>query len=127
MRKQHAIHNEELCEMLLTNGKYNDWVVTTAFYSSLHLVYHEIFPLTVSGITYTTFDQYYSRNNPYNQSKHKVTIYLVGRHLSRASAAYRWLYDACMTARYNNYSVQLNKATAAKSRLEIIKAECPKP
>lgn len=46
MRKQHAIHNEEACDFLLSSNKFNDWVITTAFYSALHFVQHEIFPLT---------------------------------------------------------------------------------
>ena len=61
MKKQHAIHNEEVCDFLLTSKKFNDWVVTTAFYSSLHFVQFELFPLTDDGQKYTDFNIYFSK------------------------------------------------------------------
>ncbi len=124
MKKQHAIHNEEACNFLLTSKKFNDWVVTTAFYSSLHYVQYELFPLTDNGQKYTDFNVYYGkvlqRKNK-KLSKHSATIELVKTNLSACSSYYRWLHDACMSARYNNYNVSESKAKTANDYLVELK------
>lgn len=38
MSKEHEQHNEELCDFLIADGKFTDWIVTTSFYSALHYV-----------------------------------------------------------------------------------------
>lgn len=40
----HGQHNEEVCDLLLLQKKYPDWVITTAFYAALHFVSYKIFP-----------------------------------------------------------------------------------
>ena len=40
----HAKHNEEACRELLRTGKFNDWVITTAYYSAIYYVTYELFP-----------------------------------------------------------------------------------
>ncbi|MBT1689113.1 hypothetical protein [Dawidia soli] len=129
MRKQHALHNESLCDHLLINGNYNDWVVTSAFYSALHFVYHELFPLVVANTTYLSFDDYYhteiiGKNK--RESKHRVTVDLVYYHLAPCYFAYKALFDMCMFARYNNYRTTPRKAKVAKSHLDVVKRQCPK-
>lgn len=129
MKKQHAIHNEEVCDFLLTSKKFNDWVVTTAFYSSLHFVQHELFPLTDNGQKYTDFNIYFSKvlkKRNKKLSKHAATIDLVKTNLPMCSAYYRWLHDACMSARYNNYNVSEAKATTAKKHLLDLKKKLKK-
>ena len=42
------------------------------------------------------------------------------------SAYYRWLHDACMSARYNNYNVSEIKATTAKKYLIELKKNLKK-
>lgn len=104
MKKKHAVHNEEVCDFLLASKKYNDWVVTTAFYSALHFVQYEMFPLTYKGIKYKDFNIYFAmvmKRNNRSLSKHKATIELVKRKLPSCVSHYRWLHDACMNARYN--------------------------
>lgn len=130
MRKEHALHNESLCEHLLKHGSYNDWVVTTAFYSALHFVYHQLFPLTLSGTTYLNFNDYYHaevKGKSMNLSKHAATVHLVSQELSPCYGAYKNLYDMCMFSRYNNYRVTPLKAKVAKSNLDIVKRNCQKP
>jgi hypothetical protein len=62
MPKSHSQHNFEACKFLLEDGKFLDWVVTTAFYSALHLVQEEIFPFRDDeGYEYSSFEQYYSK------------------------------------------------------------------
>jgi len=124
MRKQHAIHNEETCDFLLSSNKFNDWVVTTAFYSALHFVQHEIFPLTDDGKTYSDLNQFYDKvlkKKNKRLTKHNATIQLVNSKLSKCSPYYRWLHDACMTARYTNYNVSSNKAKQARDYLKLLR------
>jgi len=129
MKKLHAIHNEEACNYLLTSKKFNDWVVTTAFYSALHFVQHELFPLTDNGQKYTDFNVYFGKvlkKKNKNLNKHSATIELVKTNLPACSSYYRWLHDACMSARYNNYKVSESMATNAKSSLIELKKHLKK-
>lgn len=129
MRKAHALHNEDLCDHLLANGQYNDWVVTSAFYSALHFVYHQLFPLTIQGTIHPDFNAYYDseiKNKRVNLSKHAATVDLGSKELSACYGAYKGLYDMCMYSRYNNYRTTPHKARVAKSNLDMIKRNCVK-
>lgn len=125
MRKQHAIHNEDACDFLLSSNKFNDWVVTTAFYSALHFVQYELFPLTYNGKSYADLNVFYEkvlkRKNK-RLTKHIATIQLVNSKLPKCSPYYRWLHDACMTARYTNYIVSPRKAKYAREYLRILRS-----
>lgn len=130
MKKEHAEHNEKVCDLLIKDGGCHDWVVTTAFYSALHFVQHEIFPLDVKGKTYISFEKYYNehffgiKNKP---SKHTATINLVYSSLgSSPGFLYKWLHDTCRTARYNNYKVHPSIAQLAKDRLSSLKSDLKK-
>lgn len=117
MRKKHAIHNQEVCDFLLSTNRFNDWVITTAFYAGLHFVQHELFPLIDGNKTYADLNEYYGsvlKKQNKHLSKHFATIQLVNSKLPECSAYYRWLHDACMTARYNNYTVSDKKAKQAR-------------
>lgn len=126
MRKEHAEHNEKICDHLILTTGFNDWVITTAFYSALHFVQHKIFPLTAHSSTYPDLNNYVIYYNSKNKpiSKHSLTIKLVQQQLPAISKDYRWLFDTCMTARYQNYKIKNKKVTAAKRRLDAIKAQC---
>lgn len=128
MQKNHAIHNEAVCDLLLANGNFPDWVVTTSFYSALHYVQHEIFPITEQGITFQDLDSYYHhlKQNGKQKSKHRVTINLVNIHIKNAAPKYRWLYDSCMNARYTDYKISKTLATQARKYLTEIKQNLKK-
>lgn len=51
MAWQHGIHNKDACDSLISGNKYHDWIVTTAFYSSIHLIDTKLFPLIHKGRT----------------------------------------------------------------------------
>ena len=127
---EHALHNELLCDHLLEQGTYYDWVLTTAFYSALHFVNHQLFPFTYNGNSYANFDLYYdaeiiNKKGP-KMSKHAATIDLVSNHLIACYSPYKNLYDMCMTSRYNNYHVTKAKASKARSYLSAVKNCCSK-
>ena len=117
----HARHNEEACACLKECGHW-DWVVTTAFYASLHYVHYEIFPLD----SHDTLNGYYGAKYPRGRgpSKHAVISRLVKKHLSGATAAYNALKDAAFTSRYDNYQTTEAEAKAAISRLDLVKMCC---
>jgi hypothetical protein len=127
MRKDHALHNEKLCDELYKGGVYTDWVVTTAFYSALNFVKHQIFPLKIPSGTYNEFEDYYHRIEKKGVDKHTSLQGLVCRNLKGCSGAYRWLLEASKLSRYNNYQVTSDKAKKAYELLSAIKKACPKP
>ena len=125
MKKQHAEHNEKACDFLLESKLYFDWVVTTAFYSALHFVQHEIFPIEIDSKDYDSFDDYFASNTKgslKNISKHEATVNLVKLHIYSAYPSYKWLYDSCMSARYKNYNVSEQSAIKARERLTQLRA-----
>lgn len=127
MSKAHAKHNEDVCDFLVADGKFTDWIVTTSFYSALHYVQHEIFPLTESGTTYPHFNTYYNSVLKSRRiSKHEGTKQLVKTHIPTCFSYYRWLLDACMNARYSDYRVSPAKANLAKTNLDEIKKHLKK-
>ena len=130
MRKAHAEHNEELCALLLHDGRFNDWVVTTAFYSAVNFVKHQIFPFTDNTITFNDFDHYFSINRAKKKKRttlHRSLILLTHQQLPKCGNHYRWLHDQCQNARYNNYIVSDPIAKEAKKKLDHIKKNCNKP
>tara|TARA_R110002124_G_scaffold157576_3_gene324655 strand:- start:59 stop:457 length:399 start_codon:yes stop_codon:yes gene_type:complete len=123
MENSHSEHNKEACDYLFASGKFNDWVVTTAFYSALHFVHSEVFPLTTNEGTFKCFDSYFNflnKRGSNSLNKHTATIRLVEQHLKHASSQYRYLYDQCMSARYSNFKVSLLMANQAKITLESL-------
>jgi hypothetical protein len=130
--KQQATHNEKLCDHLIAhgqsnNGEFADWVITTAFYSAIHLVDHQIFPLQIDvQPQYANLAQYMTRLN-INRAKHEVRRDLVSRYIPKAYGAFSWLMDECHNARYNNYQVPPEYVQRARGCLDSIKKHCPRP
>jgi hypothetical protein len=88
MRKEHAKHNEELCDFLISVGKYNDWVITTAFYSAIHYVQSKIFPLRVGTVTYFNLNHYFSINKFNHRGRHGAMIDLTWQYLPAVAGEY---------------------------------------
>jgi hypothetical protein len=124
MRKAHGQHNLDLCNMLLADGEYNDWVVTTAFYSAVHFVEHALFPLIENGIEYTDFNEYWQNKPLQESSKHTCKKNLVRVYLTSVSTKYRELLDDCHNYRYNDYNVSDYNAKASKDKADLIKRAC---
>ncbi|MCE6988982.1 hypothetical protein [Dyadobacter sp. CY323] len=128
MSREHAEHNEKACDHLLTGPNeegvsFHDWVVTTAFYSAMHYVQHEIFPLQVGDNVYRSFNEYYLKNFKGSEkpSKHTAIAELVKIHIYNAYSAYKALIDSCHTARYTDYQTSEAVAVAARRRLSQVK------
>jgi len=126
MSIEQGVHNEALCEELAKSDKWNDWVITTAFYSALHFVESRIFPLKVKGITYESFDIYYPSRTDNSRSRHEARLRLVKERLNMAYIAYRFLYNNSGVARYNNYKISSALAEEARKKLAVVKSLCIK-
>jgi len=124
--RSQAQHNAKLCKLLLENGQFNDWVITSSFYSSLHFAESHLFPITVGGETFPNFDVYYNKKIRNTISKHKARRELIATQLSSCSSSYNWLQDNCFHARYNNYLVSPDFAKKAKEKLDQIISICDK-
>ena len=124
--RAHSAHNEQLCDLLWANGNFNDWVVTTAFYSAIHLVDHQIFPLTISvEPVFANFKQYLNRKSPL-EPPHRVRRDLVEKYLPSCIEPFDWLLNACHGARYNSYEVSKPIAEQARKKLDAIKKHSSK-
>jgi len=129
--KGHAAHNEAACDLLHSSGAFPDWVITTAFYSAMHLVYERLFPLETEDATYADFEGYYAQKYarkaaPDKPTKHDATVDLVKTHLPAVASNYRLLKDACHNARYRNYAVKPYEAAVARNQLQNIKERLSK-
>ncbi|TNF50613.1 MAG: hypothetical protein EP305_00015 [Bacteroidetes bacterium] len=123
----HAVHNESVCQDLAKNPDYKDWVITTAFYSSLHYLRHAIFPLKFNSskrgmkVTATSFNTYCLIEG-HEGKKHSVFKKLVDSECpNEIGVAYHRLLDASYTARYNQYKFSDKIANKAMGRLTAIK------
>lgn len=128
-RLNHALHNETVCDYLDLKPEFADWIITTAFYSSLHFVSHRIFPFEVPAIggkktTIHNIDEYSRYNNSKKLTKHELLKNLVGKNCSDIEADYSWLLDMSMNSRYQNYNHDIRVARKAKSLMGIIKKKC---
>lgn len=122
----HAEHNESTCDFLATaTDKHNDWIITTAFYSSMHYLRHKVFPLEIikstGKITVSSFEEYCTEKGIYGQ-KHKVMRKLIEDNCDLSIAStYNQMLDLSFTARYNKYKYGKKIARLAQKRLNAIK------
>lgn len=123
-KRLHGLHNNEACNLFIKSGdgRFNDWIVTTAFYSALHFVHHHMFPLSIFKRVYKNFDIYYNNEYPNSElPKHTVTKDLVNEYLQSISSKYNWLFKECYNARYRNYMIHDSIAKTAEEYLQEIK------
>lgn len=124
-RRDHALHNEKVCKFLYEENKYQDWVITTAFYSALHFVRYKIFPLQIDGYTYNNFDIYFARNRDVGLSQHQHLIDLSKRYLpKKLRGGFSRLFSNCMHARYNDYLMEQEDVETSIVYLEQLKSFC---
>ncbi len=129
-RLDHAKHNKAVCLFLKENTDFNDWIITTAFYSSVHFLRHKIFPFHSHyyKTKYETFDDYCA--DPVNRGENKHTLLqgIVEEKCSEeTSLNFRKLKDLCWNARYLNYKLTQGDVTRALAYLDQIESECTAP
>jgi len=125
---QQARHNEQACEFLQTDPRFKDWVITTAFYSTIYYSRHKIAPHAVNGsgkeIIYENFEELYQNFKRDNQNRHQFTVEWVSRNHRQVAAEFRFLFDSCNSARYINYTVSKTVMDDCVKALSKIKEYC---
>lgn len=123
-RLNHARNNEEASKALRSTGKFNDWVITTSFYSGLHYLNHYLFPMeaTKDGrtVVINTIEQYINHYGIF-KNKHKAMCDLAYGQVPEVSKHYNFLMDQCMQARYVKYKFDENLVKSVIKSLEKIK------
>ncbi len=122
-----AIHNRQVCNILFATGNASDWVLTTAFYSTIHFVYYELFPdkfdIRNRPASCGTFDEYYRMLNSH-ESKHSVTEDLVNEYLTEIGTSFSTLRKMCFNARYKFYQVTQDEITLVRECIDEIPEFC---
>jgi hypothetical protein len=105
MKREHGLHNKKLCDKLYLSEpvEFNDWVVTTAFYSSIHFLDHALFPCKYESQTFTNINEAHRRIKA--NSKHQTRAILIGKLMPKHKADYDFLISESQNARYSNYNV----------------------
>ena len=123
MNLNHAKHNEDLCRKLHNEKNFFDWILTIAFYSALHYSEHSLFPLQFGQRVYHSFDKYYQAFKMSNDNKHDARKRLIYSNIdASAGAAYSWLKDSSLKARYYDYKINELEADMAIRKLDVIKS-----
>jgi len=73
--REHGKHNKDVCDKLNLQDELecNDWVVTTAFYSSIHYLDHILFPFTnTNGATFQNINEAHRNLNQKTNTKREA-------------------------------------------------------
>lgn len=124
-KKSQAEHNEKACKHLHSSKEFHDWVITTAFYSSIHYIDGCLFPasyeMTNGKIKNCgSIDDYFSKNNQ-AETKHIIRMYLVEEFCIEIQAQFKWLMDNSSHLRYSDYKTTEEEANKAIEYLDEIK------
>ncbi|MES2389159.1 MAG: hypothetical protein V4543_14245 [Bacteroidota bacterium] len=129
----HALHNEKVCKYLDKKPEHSDWVITSAFYASLHFVSYLLFPLKVKAgenvTEYVSINAYYpvfNRTSIFKLSLHSLLCHLLEKNHQEIADDYALLLDYSKQSRYLNHQFDREVSNAAKRRLERIKEYCLK-
>jgi len=124
-KKEFGERNMNLSFKLLDEKQYLDWVVTTAFYSSIHFVEDFILPKKINGLECKNISDVKSAYNL--NGRHSARLKLVYDSLGVSiGAKYQWLDDNSRNSRYTTYKISTAQASKAKQYLEEIYNICYK-
>ena len=129
----HAKHNFDMCEKIIDINKkskdseFNDWVVTTAFYSGIHYIYAYCFKdkFEHNGKYYKDFDSYFEEvKGFFKGSRHRATCDLASERMPfTCASSIEFLFKEARSARYNNYKVSTKIAGDSHFKLLALKIE----
>lgn len=132
MSRKHAEHNKTACKFIKESKQFNDWVITTAYYSALHFMQSEFFPGKYENPangqmkSYDNFDKYHRDSS--DISKHGLLLQLVEENVDEKDVidGFTSLKELCWTARYSSYTFSENIANECYKNLELIDDYCCK-
>lgn len=125
----HGEHNEKACDLLSVNQGFPDWVITTAFYASLHFVTSKIFPFTYTVNTGTSLQfndiaAWQKFKNYGSNKRHELIKDLVGVHCGKIASEYEWLLNSSWNARYHSHAHPPEIVNRARTYMSRIKSHC---
>ena len=98
----HGAHNRDACDVLISGNKFFDWIVTTAFYSSIHYIDQKIFPYQIGTRWVRSTDE---ASKVLRLPKHQCREQIVNSSFPEITVPFKFLLSTCFTARYNNYNI----------------------
>lgn len=124
-KKKQAEHNEKACRYLHSSKVYHDWVITTAFYSSIHYIDACLFPNSYEMSNGNqknchSIDDYFLKNSQV-ETKHNIRMHLVEEYCTEIQSSFKWLKEHSSQLRYSNYIATLDEANKAIEYLDEIK------
>lgn len=130
MSLSHAEHNKLACKFIKDSKLFNDWVITTAYYSALHFMQSELFPSNYENPLngkikhYDNFDKYYRDSS--DISKHGLLLQLVEEYVDKEDVinGFTSLKELCWTARYSSYTFSEEIANECYENLKLISEYC---
>lgn len=130
MSQKHAKHNKKACKFIKESKLFNDWVITTAYYSALHFMQSELFPKNYENPSngsmkqYDNFDKYYKDSQGF--SKHGLLLQMVEEHVDDSDVidGFTSLKELCWTARYSSYTFSEEIADECYRNLELVEEYC---
>lgn len=122
MKRSHGSHNKKVCDYLNLKCEEdcNDWIVTTAFYSSIHFLDHALFPCVYDQKTFNNINEAHNYMRLKTNSKHQTRDVLLNKILPKHKSEYSFLIEESQNARYSNYQVHDMVAAKAVRSLESI-------
>ena len=130
----HATHNYQVCYKINDIEDCRDWVITTAFYSSMKFMEDNLFPKDYEHPrkhkifeNYKSFPEYIRAYGGLDGSnKHRIMSDLIENNITDYNVidSYKDLKDACHTARYICYKVGDDRLKQSLEALEVIKNFC---
>ncbi|WP_166921976.1 hypothetical protein [Flavobacterium poyangense] len=125
-KKEFGDRNKALSDKLLEEKIYYDWVITTAFYSSIHFVEDKILPLKISTTECKCIAEVKKayKMNGRHEAREKLVFDNLG---TVVGAKYRWLDDRSRYSRYETFKHQPAEGAKAQEYLNFIKKVCYPP
>lgn len=126
----HAEHNYKLHLELIENSNYDDWAITTGFYSGIKFLQSALFPSDYLCPAdrcmkrFNSFSDYITANRSLNQANaHRILENIVETYVEDEEVrnSYKDLKNVCFFARYINYNVGKQRLGLATEALNIIK------
>ena len=118
-KKDFGDRNRSLSKKLLDEKTYYDWVVTTAFYSTIHYVEDYILPTKIGNTECNCIAQVKKAYSM--RGRHEARERLVFDQLgTKVGARYKWLDDRSRNSRYETFKLQASEAIKAKEYLDFI-------
>jgi hypothetical protein len=127
-KKDFGCRNKNLCEKLQKENEYFDWVVTVAFYSSIHFLEDKCLPTTVNNLHCKNINEVKGALK-IRYGRHAARRHLISQKTNyNISSFYNWLDDQSRNSRYTTYLVNKSKGEKAIEYLNKIFEFCyPNP